>query len=81
MDSVLKVRTMGPKDRSLEEYCKWSNKCPGRVQEGAFNIWEAFILVTQFNELNKTVYNMLSAKNVCVLTESRLLTAFSLQGF
>ena len=31
---------------------------------------EAFILVTYFNELNKTVYSMLSAKNVFVLTES-----------
>ena len=42
------------------------------VQEGAFNKWEAFILVTYFNELNITVYSMLSAKNVFVLTESRL---------
>ena len=48
------------------------------VQEGAFNRWEsfkrewAFILVTYFNELNITVYSMLSAKNVFVLTESRL---------
>ena len=25
------------------------------VQEGAFNRWEAFILVTYFNELNITV--------------------------
>ena len=33
---------------------------------------EAFILVTYFNELNITVYSMLSAKNVFVLTESRL---------
>ena len=33
---------------------------------------EAFILLTYFNELNKTVYSMLSAKNVFVLTESRL---------
>ena len=39
---------------------------------GAFNRWEAFILVTYFNELNITVYSMLSAKNVFVLTESRL---------
>ena len=49
------------------------------VHEGAFNRWEAFlkkreafILVTYFNELNLTVYSMLSAKNVFVLTESRL---------
>ena len=47
------------------------------VQEGAFNRWEAFkreafILVTYFNELNVTVYSMLSAKDVFVLTESRL---------
>ena len=42
------------------------------VQEGAFKRWEAFILVTYFNELNITVYSMLSAKNVFVLTESRL---------
>ena len=40
------------------------------VQEGAFNRWEAFILVTYFNELNITVYSMLSAKNVFMLTES-----------
>ena len=33
---------------------------------------EAFILVTYFNELNITVYSMLSAKNFFVLTESRL---------
>ena len=52
-------------------YPKWSNKRPG-VQEGAFNRWGAFILVTYFNELNITVYTMLSAKNVFVLTESRL---------
>ena len=32
----------------------------------------AFVLVTYFNELNITVYSMLSAKNVFVLTESRL---------
>ena len=42
------------------------------VQEGAFNRGKASILVTHYNELNKTVYDMLSAKNVCVLTESRL---------
>ena len=42
------------------------------VQVEAFNRWEAFILVTYFNELNITVYSMLSAKNFFVLTESRL---------
>ena len=31
---------------------------------------EAFILLTYFNELNITVYSMLSAKRVFVLTES-----------
>ena len=64
-------------------YHKWSNKRPGRLlnfwgPRGAFNRWEAFkrerrlFLVTYFNELNLTVYSMLSAKNVFVLTESRL---------
>ena len=33
---------------------------------------EAFILVSYFNELNITVYSILSAKNGFVLTESRL---------
>ena len=42
------------------------------VQVGAFNSWEAFILVTYFNELNTNVYSILSPKNVFVLTESRL---------
>ena len=42
------------------------------VQVGVFSRWEAFILITHFNELNITVYSMLSAKNVFVLTESRL---------
>ena len=40
------------------------------VQEGAFNRWEAF--KRERHELNITVYSMLSAKNVFVLTESRL---------
>ena len=39
---------------------------------GGFLKREAFILVTYFNELNITIYSMLSAKNVFVLTESRL---------
>ena len=39
---------------------------------GTFSRWEAFILVTYFNELNITVYSMLSLKNVFVSTESRL---------
>ena len=41
-------------------------------QVGGVYLREAFVLVTYFNELNKTVNSMLSAKNVCVLTESRL---------
>ena len=38
-------------EMTITGYRKWSNKRPGRylilgVQEGAFNRWEAFILVT-----------------------------------